>query len=187
MSRGASSAGGAGSLTMSAVVDGAGIGRATLYRYFADIDTLLSAWHEREIERHLAQLAEARERSSGARERLVAVLATYAAVARQADRPPVLDISEALHRRTHVADARRRLHELVKDVLEGAASAGAIRADVPADELATYCIHALSAARSLDSSTSVERLVELTLAGLAVPARRPQRGPGHVTPPSSDR
>jgi hypothetical protein len=51
-------------------------------------------------------------------------------------------------------------------VLEEAADEGDIRADVPAHELASYCLHALAAARTLKSKTAVRRLVEVTLAGL---------------------
>src|SRR5687767_12640605 len=34
-------------VTMSAIAEKTGIGRATLYKYFSDIETVLSAWHER--------------------------------------------------------------------------------------------------------------------------------------------
>jgi hypothetical protein len=41
-----------------------------------------------------------------------------------------------------------------------------VRNDVPPDELAAYCLHALNAARSLPSKAAVRRLVTVTLAGL---------------------
>jgi len=37
--------------------------------------------------------------------------------------------------------------------------------DVPATELASYCLHALHAASSLSSEAAVRRLVTVTLAG----------------------
>jgi hypothetical protein len=37
------------SVTMSQIADQTGIGRATLYKYFPDADTILRAWHERQI------------------------------------------------------------------------------------------------------------------------------------------
>ena len=38
-----------------------GIGRATLYKYFPDVEAIMVAWHERHIARHLRLLAEARD------------------------------------------------------------------------------------------------------------------------------
>jgi hypothetical protein len=46
------------------------------------------------------------------------------------------------------------------------AAAGAIRDDVAPAELASFCLHALTAAGSLASKAAVRRLVGVTLAGL---------------------
>ena len=48
-------------VTMSQIAEGTGIGRATLYKHFPDAETLLAAWHQRQITRHLARLAGARD------------------------------------------------------------------------------------------------------------------------------
>ena len=37
------------SVTMSQIAEKTGIGRATLYKYFADVEAILLAWHERPI------------------------------------------------------------------------------------------------------------------------------------------
>jgi hypothetical protein len=50
--------------------------------------------------------------------------------------------------------------------IKNATREGDIQDDVSPAELATYCVHALTAARSLPSRTAVRRLVEVTLAGL---------------------
>jgi hypothetical protein len=55
---------------------------------------------------------------------------------------------------------------MISDLLIQVAATGDLRDDVPPDELASYCLHALSAARSLPSKTAVRRLVTVTLAGL---------------------
>src|SRR5690348_17355878 len=44
------------SVTMSQIAERTGIGRATLYKYFPDVQAILHAWHERQIAAHLAQL-----------------------------------------------------------------------------------------------------------------------------------
>jgi hypothetical protein len=50
--------------------------------------------------------------------------------------------------------------------LSDAAAAGHIRDDVAPDELATFCVHALAAAKDLPSEAAVRRVVAVTLAGL---------------------
>ncbi|MFZ5990198.1 MAG: hypothetical protein ACOYW9_00270 [Deinococcota bacterium] len=55
---------------------------------------------------------------------------------------------------------------MIRDLLVKAAQAGIIRDDIPPEELASYCLHALSAANSLRSKVAVRRLVRVTLAGL---------------------
>ncbi|HLM63574.1 MAG TPA: helix-turn-helix domain-containing protein [Acidimicrobiales bacterium] len=44
------------SVAMSAIAEQAGIGRATLYKYFPDVGSILVAWHTRDFEHHLARL-----------------------------------------------------------------------------------------------------------------------------------
>src|SRR5213080_2717479 len=46
------------SVTMSQIAEQAGIGRATLYKYFPDVDAILAAWHERHVAGHLHRLTE---------------------------------------------------------------------------------------------------------------------------------
>jgi hypothetical protein len=50
-----------------------------------------------------------------------------------------------------------------------AANAGEVRRDIPATELASYCVHALTAAASSDEVAAQERLVEVCLQGLLPP------------------
>jgi hypothetical protein len=53
-----------------------------------------------------------------------------------------------------------------RDLLAEAAGPGEVRDDVAPDELASYCLHALTAARGLRSKAAVRRLVAVTSAGL---------------------
>jgi hypothetical protein len=61
---------------------------------------------------------------------------------------------------------------MVTDLIEAGIRAGELRGDVPAEELATYCLHALAAAGDLPSEAAVHRLVGVTLGGLH-PGPRP--------------
>jgi AcrR family transcriptional regulator len=154
------------SVTMSQIAERAGIGRATLYKYFPDVETVLRAWHERQIGGHLELLAQSRDQTSDPGERLRAVLWTYALLAHKPNRHRDNDIAALLHRGDHVVRAQQHLHKMIRDLVADAAESGDVRADIAPDELATYCLHALTAAGGLRSKAAVRRLVEVTVAGL---------------------
>ena len=44
---------GLSSVRMAHVAEETGIGRATLYKYFPDVEAILFAWHERQVTSHL--------------------------------------------------------------------------------------------------------------------------------------
>jgi hypothetical protein len=99
------------SVTMSQIAEQTGIGRATLYKYFPDVEAFL-------------------------------------------------------HRDGQVARAEQQLRDMIQALLTEATTTGDVRDDVAPSELASYCLHALTAAGSLPSKTAVRRLVAVTLAGL---------------------
>jgi len=154
------------SVTMSEIAEETGIGRATLYKYFPDVDTILFTWHERQISGHLEHLARVRDQAGDPWERLEAVLEAYALISRQSRGHYDRDLAAFLHRDDQVARAQQQLQGMIRDLLSKAAETGAVRGDVAPDELASYCLHALSAASSLPSKTAIRRLVTVTLAGL---------------------
>jgi AcrR family transcriptional regulator len=164
---------GLASVTMSQIAAETGIGRATLYKYFPDVDAILVAWHERQVAEHLAQLAEVRDQAGRAGERLKAVLGTYALILHEHHGS---DLAASLHRGAHVAQAHQQLRDFVRDLLREGAASGEVRDDVPPEELASYCLHAVAAARHLPSKAAVSRLVGIILAGLQ--ARRRPRATG---------
>jgi AcrR family transcriptional regulator len=157
------------SVTMSQIAEKTGIGRATLYKYFSDVDAILVAWHERQITGHLEHLAEVREQAGDAGGRLEAVLEAYALISYEHHGT---ELAALLHRGKHVAGARQELSNLIRDLLTDAAQTGHVRNDVAPDELASYCLHALASASSLPSKAAVRRLVTVTLAGLRPQAER---------------
>jgi AcrR family transcriptional regulator len=159
------------SVTMSQIAETTGIGRATLYKYFPDVEAILVAWHERQITAHLAQLEELRDQPGDAAQRLEAVLETYALIShdRYSHEHPGREVAALLHRGAHLTQAQQQVHDLIRDLLSEVAAAGDLRDDVAPDELASYCVHALGAASSLPSKAAVLRLVRVTLAGLRPP------------------
>jgi AcrR family transcriptional regulator len=155
------------SVTMSQIAAAAGIGRATLYKYFPDVEAILVAWHERQLGRHLERLAKISNQAGAAREKLRSVLEVYAGIQHGLRAAHGTELAAHLHGGRHVALAQRQLLNLVRDLLTQGAEAGDVRTDVAPEELANYCLHALAAASSLPSKAAVDRLVEVTLAGLA--------------------
>jgi AcrR family transcriptional regulator len=154
------------SVTMSQIAEETGIGRATLYKYFPDVEGILFAWHERQITGHLEYLAEVRDQAGDAGARLEAVLEAYALIAHESHGHPDAELEALLHRDQHVPRARQQLRSMIRDLLSEGAKAGDLRNDVAPDELATYCLHALTAASSLPTKAAVRRLITVILAGL---------------------
>ena len=160
------------SVTMSQIAEHSGIGRATLYKYFPDVEAALTAWHERQINRHLAQLTQARDEASpGPRGQLQAVLEAYA-LRQQQRHEHTSELAALLHQGEHVARAVQHLHAFLTSLVAEAAKGAEIRDDIDPGELASYCLHALTAAQSLPSEDAARRLVTVTMDGLR-PAPQP--------------
>lgn len=153
-------------VTMSQIADATGIGRATLYKYYPDVESILRAWHERHVAMHLEQV-EALCRGPGtALHRFSAVLEAYAFI-RHAQ--PKGELFAALHHGEDVAEAHGRLLTVVRRLLSECVEAGKARRDASVNELATFCIHAIGAASNLPSKSAVRRLVTVIVAGIKTP------------------
>lgn len=165
-------------VTMSQIAEQTGIGRATLYKYFPDVEAILRAWHAGQIAHHLAQLTQVRDQASSPVRRLEAVLEAFADIAHGSRGHFDTDLMAVLHRDEHVAHAQEQVRDMIRALLVEAAATGDVRGDVAPVELAAYCIHALTAAGALSSHAAVRRLVAVTLAGLQRPrGARVDEGP----------
>jgi AcrR family transcriptional regulator len=159
---------GLASVTMSQIAERAGIGRATLYKYFSDVKAILVAWHERQVTRHLEQLAAIHAQSGPPAHRLELMLGAYARIAHEEHGSEIVAL---LQRAEHVTQSYKQLTTLLRELMSEGAREGQLREDVPPEELVTFCLHALSASSHLPSQAAVRRLVSVTMAGL----RRPKR------------
>ena len=154
------------SVTMSRIAEKTGIGRATLYKYYPDVEAILLAWHERHVTSHLEHLAELRDQAGDARQRLEAVLEAYALIQHKRH---TTELAALLHRDEHVARAQQHLTDIIRDLLSEGTQTGDIRDDVAPEELASYCLYALASASSVPTEAAVRRIVTVTLAGLRPP------------------
>lgn len=150
-------------VTMSRIAQDAGVGRATLYKYFADAGDVLTAWHQRQVQRHLQLLGQAAARPGAPLERLRAVLAAYAGATR---RQHSSEVATLLHAGEHVAGAQEHVRQLLAGLIVEAVDAGQVRRDVAPAELAAFCLHALTAAAAVRTDAAVRRLIEVTVDGL---------------------
>jgi AcrR family transcriptional regulator len=148
---------------MSQIAQATGIGRATLYKYFPDVEAIMTAWHERQVTGHLHQLAAIGEQGDDPGQRLQAVLQAYALIQHAHHGH---ELAALLHRGEHMIRARQHLRDFVAGLIADAAASGRVRGDIAPVELADYSLHALGAAADLPSKAAVGRLVAVTLAGL---------------------
>lgn len=152
-------------VTMSQIAKRAGIGRATLYKYFPDVDVILREWHASQVDSHLKHLAEIRDAAGDPEDRLVAVLTAYAHIV-QRTRSHDSELVKFLHPDQQIADAQRQLHDMIKQLIIEGVRQGQLRNDVHPGELANYCLHALTGAATLKGDVAIARLVNVILDGL---------------------
>lgn len=147
-------------VTMAQIAKNAGIGRSTLYKYYPDVDAILADWHKREVGAHLNQI----ERMVGeAPDPASALRLTIRSYALNLHRGHGSAIAAALHHGPHADAAKHHLVNLTASTIAEGTKRGLLRNDVPAWELAAFCVHACEAARHLPSKEAVTRLAELIL------------------------
>jgi AcrR family transcriptional regulator len=148
-------------VTMSQVAADAGIGRATLYKYFGDVDAVIAAWHDRQIREHLDQVVAAGSGPGSAAARLRAALEQFAGIFAEHHGS---ELAAAVHhQRPHAHGPHAELAAFVAVLISDAAQANEVRTDIAPRELAAYCVHALQASEVMPSKAAVRRLVDITL------------------------
>src|SRR5881296_88498 len=106
---------GLAAVTMSQIAEQSGIGRATLYKYFSDVEAILVAWHEQRVTDHLVHLERIRDQAEDVAARLEAVLAAYALIAHELEGKAKTrlgnhapELVSLLHRGEHMGRAQRQ-------------------------------------------------------------------------------
>jgi AcrR family transcriptional regulator len=151
-------------LTMARIAQETGIGRATLYKYFKDVEEILASWHRRQVAAHLEDLEAVRSRHPDPVRALEAVLLAYAAHSAHDHHG---SLGRLLHALPHVDEAHRHLQSFVTDLVREALEAGKLKAQGSSDELARYALAAMDAATG-HSRAALTRLVGMVLKGMGV-------------------
>ncbi len=97
------------------------------------------------------------------------MLEAYALISHESRGHHDSELAAFLHRDHRLAGARQQVRDMIRDLLTEGTQTGEVRDDVEPYELASYCLHALTAAGILPSRAAVRRLVTVTLAGLRAP------------------
>ncbi len=150
-------------VAMSHVAERAGITRATLYKYFPDVRTILNAWQERRIVENLAALRAARDSANSPRERLSSMLETFALMVYHQH---TAELAVLLNNGEQASRGYAEFAKMLRDVIAEGARNGMFRCDVPPGELASFCSNALAASTSLSSAAAARRLANVAVSAV---------------------
>ena len=151
---------------MSQIAQKAGIGRATLYKYFPDVESILRAYHRDRVAEHVEHLHRVNQTALSPRERLRVVLVHYAGVLQRREHPSYNELSTLLHADGEIEAAHRQLTAMLVAIIEDAVTAGQVRADLEPVLLADFCLSALGAVSYSSDPQSCESVVSLVLDSL---------------------
>ena len=150
---------GSGGMSMSSLANAAGISRATLYRYFSDLDSVLLGIAEM-LGQHDEDLATAVEAESGARQQLRYVVGVLVQAHAGHDLSAET-IAGALPpaARGLLDEHERRTHRLVQGILERGRQSGELRDDIDPEADASLVI-GMAKSVSVDHLDRVLRVIE---------------------------
>jgi AcrR family transcriptional regulator len=157
--------------SMSQVAQRAGIGRATLYSYFPDVEHILLAWHDQEVERYhqaLAdELAAQPDASSALRlfiTRLIQGFASDHGQELDASRVELSALSPDIQRQ--MGNATAKLASLLQQTLEQGISSGELRPDLNVQLTSGLIMRTATAAREQigHGRADIEQCADATIA-----------------------
>jgi AcrR family transcriptional regulator len=163
------------SVTMSAIAERAAIGRATLYKYFPDVESILLAWHRRDFGDRLAHLEAVTKSPTLTLGELVTVALHQRRHLHRHHRPQIVAaLAEAL------ASPGAAMPDVVvesvldalREVLARLVGRGEVRGDIKAAVLARWVLHAIHAPDGIGD----DAVAALLVTSLAPPEPRRRSG-----------
>lgn len=148
------------SVSMSVIAERAGIGRATLYKYFPDVESILLAWHARDFGEQLERLRALTEAESVGRDDIADFVI---AARRHHPRRGAAVVGPLAHSLAGAGDraggkVRHEAVVVLADLLARLARDGQVRNDLDPALLAQWLLHSVHAPADLDDD-AVGRLV----------------------------
>jgi AcrR family transcriptional regulator len=161
------------SVAMSAIAERAGIGRATLYKYFPDVESILVAWHARDFAHHLERLQSLSADETASRERVAELILEFRAHHRHGRSDIVGVLAHTVAGAEQVLDdtAWAQVVEAITRLLAGLARRNSVRGDYAPDLLARWLLHTVHAPAELDDQAVAQLIVD-SLAPPRPPRRR---------------
>lgn len=155
-------------VTMTGIAKEAGIGRATLYKYFPDVESVLQEWHAEQVHTHLEQLHAIAAGDGAAVERLRRLLRAHGtSLFESRIHAGAADVVASLHTGDRFEEHGVALQRLVAGLIRTAQAEHQLRDDLDADELALFAVSAVSGSPRAASKAAALRLVDTTCAALA--------------------
>ena len=157
--------------SMSHVAERAGIGRATLYSYFPDVEHILLAWHDQEVERYHQALADELAAQPDAPSalrlfitRLVQGFASDHGQELDASRIELSALSPDIQRQ--MGNATTKLASLLQQTIEQGICSGELRPDLNVQLTSGLIMRTATAAREQvrQGQTDTEQLADATIA-----------------------
>lgn len=151
------------SVAMSAVAERAGIGRATLYKYFPDVESILVAWHARDFAEHLERLKALSELEGAT----LSDVAEFVRMQRRHQAHHGADdlvgaLAETIASFDRVVEGvvHREVVTALTELVAKLAARNEVRVDLEPGVLARWLFHAVHAPPELDDSAVSQLLVD---------------------------
>ncbi len=151
------------SVAMSAVAERSGIGRATLYKYFPNVESILVAWHARTFADHVSRLRSLSAADDVTLHDLAAFICVQRRHHRRRDR---IDVLGPLARTVAHVDGiagsaiEREIITVLTEIVNRLVHQGAVRDDQDPEALARWLLHAAHAPADLDDQAVAQLVVD---------------------------
>jgi AcrR family transcriptional regulator len=149
-------------ITMSQVAEAAGVSRPTLYKYFPDVESMLTAHHRKHVEAHVAELAGIVNGPGKPGERLERLVLAYAEICHHRARHGSAEVDRLVHSPFELDAAESQLVDLFARAIR---ETDTERDDLAPPALATYAVRALATAADVPP-TKVPAVARLVLKAL---------------------
>ncbi len=157
------------SVSMSTIAERVGIGRATLYKYFPDLESILIAWHTRDFGHQLARVEALTESTSVTLQDVMTFIRSQRE--RHRTHGPTDHVATLAHalagNGTRMPDAaEQQVHDALSRLMQQLARRNEIRTDLDAQVLARWLFHVIHVPDDVDNDAVVALLAD----SLAPPA-----------------